>query len=273
MLPGAPTPCIPSTRAESAPPGPAPASAPQLPHAQGRAPLRPPAAAGPGGAHLPPRAALAQHPGPGPRPRLRPLLPGRQHQPRGHAPHRPALVRGAGAQGAGRRGVGGAGGAAGAAVWRGGDVQRRHPPRPPRARIRQALEAGGSWTGWQPAAGRRLPLPAWRQQHARPCRPCGPPPPGSTSCALNIARPPGWCIFNDQAVAARAAQRDAGIGQVLFVDLDVHQVGRRACGGTPPPSLATNHACPSTAELREQDETCALVSCAAPCFLAAYVER
>ncbi|KAL4428051.1 hypothetical protein ABPG75_002140 [Micractinium tetrahymenae] len=33
----------------------------------------------------------------------------------------------------------------------------------------------------------------------------------------------GWCIFNDQAVAARAAQRDAGIGQVLFVDLDVHQ--------------------------------------------------
>jgi acetoin utilization deacetylase AcuC-like enzyme len=32
----------------------------------------------------------------------------------------------------------------------------------------------------------------------------------------------GWCIFNDQAVAARAAQRDAGVGQVLFVDLDVH---------------------------------------------------
>jgi acetoin utilization deacetylase AcuC-like enzyme len=34
---------------------------------------------------------------------------------------------------------------------------------------------------------------------------------------------PGWCIFNDQAVAARAAQRDAGITRVLFVDLDVHQ--------------------------------------------------
>ncbi|KAI8469884.1 MAG: Arginase/deacetylase [Monoraphidium minutum] len=33
----------------------------------------------------------------------------------------------------------------------------------------------------------------------------------------------GWCIFNDQAVAARAAQRDAGVGRCLFVDLDVHQ--------------------------------------------------
>lgn len=33
----------------------------------------------------------------------------------------------------------------------------------------------------------------------------------------------GWCIFNDQAVAARSVQRDAGVGQVLFVDLDVHQ--------------------------------------------------
>ncbi len=37
------------------------------------------------------------------------------------------------------------------------------------------------------------------------------------------APPPGWCIFNDLAVAARAAQRDAGVGQVLFVDLDTHQ--------------------------------------------------
>lgn len=33
----------------------------------------------------------------------------------------------------------------------------------------------------------------------------------------------GWCIFNDQAVSARALQRDVGIGRVLFVDLDVHQ--------------------------------------------------
>jgi acetoin utilization deacetylase AcuC-like enzyme len=32
----------------------------------------------------------------------------------------------------------------------------------------------------------------------------------------------GWCIFNDLAVAARAAQRDAGVGRVLFIDLDVH---------------------------------------------------
>lgn len=33
----------------------------------------------------------------------------------------------------------------------------------------------------------------------------------------------GWCIFNDLAVAARAAKRDAGVEKVLFVDLDVHQ--------------------------------------------------
>jgi acetoin utilization deacetylase AcuC-like enzyme len=35
--------------------------------------------------------------------------------------------------------------------------------------------------------------------------------------------PAGWCIFNDLAVAGKAAQRDAGIGQVLMIDLDVHQ--------------------------------------------------
>ncbi len=39
---------------------------------------------------------------------------------------------------------------------------------------------------------------------------------------------PGWCIVNDLAVAARAAQRDAGVRQVLFVDLDVHQA-RAVC--------------------------------------------
>jgi acetoin utilization deacetylase AcuC-like enzyme len=33
----------------------------------------------------------------------------------------------------------------------------------------------------------------------------------------------GWCIFNDQAVAAKACQRDAGIERCMFVDLDVHQ--------------------------------------------------
>ena len=32
----------------------------------------------------------------------------------------------------------------------------------------------------------------------------------------------GWCIFNDLAVAARAIQRDAGVGRVLILDLDVH---------------------------------------------------
>jgi len=33
----------------------------------------------------------------------------------------------------------------------------------------------------------------------------------------------GWCVFNDLAVAARSVQRDAGVGRILFVDLDVHQ--------------------------------------------------
>ena len=33
----------------------------------------------------------------------------------------------------------------------------------------------------------------------------------------------GWCIFNDQAVAAKSVQRDMAVGQILFVDLDVHQ--------------------------------------------------
>lgn len=34
----------------------------------------------------------------------------------------------------------------------------------------------------------------------------------------------GWCVFNDQAIGARAVQRDVdGIEKVLFVDLDVHQ--------------------------------------------------
>ena len=40
----------------------------------------------------------------------------------------------------------------------------------------------------------------------------------------------GWCIFNDQAVAARSVQRDVGVGQVLFLDLDVHQVGLPVVG-------------------------------------------
>ena len=32
----------------------------------------------------------------------------------------------------------------------------------------------------------------------------------------------GWCIFNDQAVAARSLQRDTDIRKVMFIDLDVH---------------------------------------------------
>ena len=33
----------------------------------------------------------------------------------------------------------------------------------------------------------------------------------------------GYCVFNDAAVAARWAQRQRGVGQVLVIDLDVHQ--------------------------------------------------
>ena len=33
----------------------------------------------------------------------------------------------------------------------------------------------------------------------------------------------GWCIFNDQAIAAKYVQKHHGVGNVLFVDLDVHQ--------------------------------------------------
>lgn len=33
----------------------------------------------------------------------------------------------------------------------------------------------------------------------------------------------GFCILNDQAIAARHLQREHGIGKILFIDLDVHQ--------------------------------------------------
>lgn len=33
----------------------------------------------------------------------------------------------------------------------------------------------------------------------------------------------GFCLLNDQAIAARQLQREKGIGQILIVDLDVHQ--------------------------------------------------
>ena len=33
----------------------------------------------------------------------------------------------------------------------------------------------------------------------------------------------GFCLFNDHAIAARHLQREKGIGQILIVDLDVHQ--------------------------------------------------
>lgn len=32
----------------------------------------------------------------------------------------------------------------------------------------------------------------------------------------------GWCIFNDQAVSCRYVQKYHGVGNVLFIDLDVH---------------------------------------------------
>jgi acetoin utilization deacetylase AcuC-like enzyme len=44
-----------------------------------------------------------------------------------------------------------------------------------------------------------------------------------TSAGVLLTCAAGWCIFNDLAVAGKAAQRDAGIGQVLMLDLDVHQ--------------------------------------------------
>jgi acetoin utilization deacetylase AcuC-like enzyme len=40
---------------------------------------------------------------------------------------------------------------------------------------------------------------------------------------LSLGVVAGWCIFNDLAVAARVVQQQHGVGQVLFVDLDVHQ--------------------------------------------------
>jgi len=33
----------------------------------------------------------------------------------------------------------------------------------------------------------------------------------------------GYCIFNDLAIAARTAQRDYNVSQILILDLDVHQ--------------------------------------------------
>lgn len=49
----------------------------------------------------------------------------------------------------------------------------------------------------------------------------------------------GWCIFNDLAVAGKAAQRDAGIGQVLMLDLDVHQGDGSAAIFADDPSVFT----------------------------------
>jgi hypothetical protein len=34
----------------------------------------------------------------------------------------------------------------------------------------------------------------------------------------------GFCVFNDIAVAARAAMKEEGVERVLVIDLDVHQV-------------------------------------------------
>lgn len=39
----------------------------------------------------------------------------------------------------------------------------------------------------------------------------------------HVAFGEGFCVFNDAAVAARTLQADAGVGNVLIIDLDVHQ--------------------------------------------------
>ena len=54
----------------------------------------------------------------------------------------------------------------------------------------------------------------------------------SGGCAVNLAggthhayhdKGSGFCVFNDAAVAARALQAEAGVGQVAVIDCDVHQ--------------------------------------------------
>lgn len=49
----------------------------------------------------------------------------------------------------------------------------------------------------------------------------------------------GYCIFNDSVVAARFAQRELGIEQVLVVDLDVHQGDGTALLTARDPSIHT----------------------------------
>lgn len=49
----------------------------------------------------------------------------------------------------------------------------------------------------------------------------------------------GYCVFNDAAVAARAAQHEAGVGRVLIVDCDVHQGDGTASIFRDDPSVVT----------------------------------
>jgi acetoin utilization deacetylase AcuC-like enzyme len=88
-----------------------------------------------------------------------------------------------------------------------------------------------------PQAQRRIGFPWSPQMVERARRSVGATLAGLESalvdgCAANLAggthhafadRGEGFCVFNDVAVAARAAQRDHGVRRIAIIDCDVHQ--------------------------------------------------